>query len=122
MAIWQLTTVSCAGRVGRAQRSWNNVVLALENSFVLATIVSRNCEKQEELRPMVGSMPTVVIAFRCAIRRQTILPQQREQVRTLQANSLTAKPTGAQRMCKVLSWQDSVPILQSTRLLHAWPF
>ena len=46
---------------------------------------------------------------------------QREESRTFQASSLTARPTGAQQMCKMLSRKDSVPIRQSTRLLHAWP-
>ena len=48
-------------------------------------------------------MPVVLIAFRCAIRRLTRLPQQREQMRTFRANPITAKPTGVQQMCKVLS-------------------
>ena len=48
-------------------------------------------------------------------------PQQREQSRTFQASSITARPTGAQQMRRILSRKDSVPIRQLTRLLHAWP-
>ena len=70
---------------------------------------------------LAGSLPMVVIAFRCSFRRLTKLPQLSEQVCTFQSRSLTAKPTGAQQMCNVLSWPDSNPIHQTTRLLHARP-
>ena len=59
--------------------------------------VSESLEQSGTFR---GSFPRcllnamVVIAFRCAIRPLTKLPQQREQLCTFRANSLTAKPTG----------------------------
>ena len=126
LAIRQLPTVSCAGKVpSECERSKSMVMEQCCSGLGKQLCPGHNrftqLRKQEELWPMAGSLPMVVIALRCAIRRLTKLPQQREQARTFQANSLTAKPTGAQQMCKVLSWQDSIPILHSTRLLRARP-
>ena len=89
----------------------------MENSS-LATIVPSNCEGRESC----GLLRAVCLwksllsggAWRSSL-------EQREQVSTSRASSLTAKPTGAQQMCNVLFWVDRIPIHQPTRLHHARP-
>ena len=126
LAIRQLPTVSCAGKVpSECERSKSMVMEQCCSGLGKQLCPGHNrftqLRKQEELWPMAGSLPMVVIAFRCAFRRLTELLRPRAQVCTFQASSLTAKPTGAQQMCNLLSWLDSNPIHQTTRLLRARP-